>query len=725
MNMSGVSGNPQLAIFFGSQTGNAEELAEKTAKMSKGMGFAPVVLDMDGFNPAQFADYKRVLIITSTWGEGDMPDNAEDLWMATNETNPPLAGVSFSVCAIGDTSYDEFCKAGIDWDQKFAQLGATRVHDIQLCDVDYEPVWKSWADSVLPVMQTVDGGEYDESTAAPSDAVVDDTSSTTQVNSEGASEALNAVFAGDRSINILFGSQTGNAAGLAEKTAKLAANFGLQPTVVDMDGFDPAKLATMKRVMIITSTWGEGEMPDNADAMWNAINANGPALASVHYSVCAIGDTSYDEFCKAGHDWNDKLAALGGKQAHPIQECDVDFEPPWKVWVEEALPLLACVDDSGTLQVELLDEMKAYGTGDEETAVDGDFAPATVVADEMSITLRLFRYDPVAASSGFDTVSCALPGHASLQDLLEAVQGDLDGSLAFRRGDGCGTPTTAIRANGRIVLADVARLDGLVNEGGTLLLEPLPGLPVVRDLIVDTSRLERKRSEAKPWMRADPRSGERLSNGSTMGTMNSAEATSLHSRFDAVSDLAAHGMSDTTPFDDTYVGPGVLTRLWQRASDPRCGEEQRRELMKTLQQDGGMWSETDLSSISRQGEDGRLISEAMLDARGRLLHEFRFAGRAGRQVKWYGRSVKWSGKLNETTLYRQVLGPLGLVSNVFSGVSARMVFGFTRTGGPPIRSLQALLLPPAGVGKIPNMFNSKVVDHHEVVSLFNELDQRF
>ena len=87
----------------------------------------------------------------------------------------------------------------------------------------------------------------------------------------GVSDALNAVFAGDRSLNILFGSQTGNAAGLAEKTAKLAVDYGLQPNIVDMDGFDPARLATMKRVMIITSTWGEGEMPDNADGMWNAI----------------------------------------------------------------------------------------------------------------------------------------------------------------------------------------------------------------------------------------------------------------------------------------------------------------------------------------------------------------------------------------------------------------------------------------------------------------------
>jgi hypothetical protein len=54
-----------------------------------------------------------------------------------------------------------------------------------------------------------------------------------------------------------------------------------------------------------------------------------------------------------------------------------------------------------------------------------------------------------------------------------------------------------------------------------------------------------------------------------------------------------------------------------------------------------------------------------------------------------------------------------------------MVLGFTRNGTPPYRSLQALILPPAGIGKIPNMFNKKVKDYHQVVGLFNEIDQRF
>ena len=541
----------------------------------------------------------------------------------------------------------------------------------------------------------------------------------------GVSDALNAVFAGDRSLNILFGSQTGNAAGLAEKTAKLAADYGLQPNIVDMDGFDPARLATMKRVMIITSTWGEGEMHDNADGMWNAINANGPALGSVHFSVCAIGDTSYDEYCKAGHDWNNKLAALGGTEAYPIQECDVDFEPPWKLWVEQALPMLACVDESGTLQVELLDEMKAYGAGDDDDVVEGDFAPGVIEQEAITITVDVFRYAPEAAESGWDTLTCAVPGHATVQDLLITMQRDLDGSLAFRRGAGTGTPTTGVRVNGRIVLADAAQIGDLTKDGGKVRIEPLPGHPVVRDLVVDTGRYESHRSRAEPWMRTDPREGEHLPSGQAMGTMDSAAATALHQAGDVLSFQLIQAMSDTLPHDPHYEGPGVHFQQWLRAIDPRTSEKQRRSILASLQQKDGVWSEADHASLMRYGEDGRLAARALNEARGALLNQTKYAGKTGRLVKWYGRSVKWSGNVNETTLYRQVLGPLGLVSNVFSGVSARMALAFTRNGGPPIRSLQSLLLPPAGLGRIPKMFNSRVENYHEVVSLFNEIDQRF
>ena len=577
---------------------------------------------------------------------------------------------------------------------------------------------------VIKFELVADGAETEVVAEAPAaEAAVEAAPAAVAVGG-AASEELTALMGGDRSLTILFGSQTGNAAGLAEKTAKMATNYGLEASVVDMDGYDKSNLANIKRLLVITSTWGEGEMPDNAEALWQSVQSDAPALATMHYSICAIGDTSYDEFCKAGLDWDGKLSSLGATSVQEIKLCDVDFEPPWNEWVIEALPRIACVDASGTLQVELVEEMKAYGTSDDDDVVEGDFAPGIIDATEIQVELELFRYCPAQGERGWDVVATAVPASASLEDLFMTFQRDVDGSFAFRRGVVGATATTGVRANGRVVLADVARVGDLVSNG-KLKIEPLPGYPVIRDLIVDTRKFEENRSKAKPWMQADPREGERLLSGQAVGVLASETALAIRQMNAVSSHMLAHGMSDTVDFDTDYEGPGIHLQRWIRINDPRTSAKHRSQLMASLQGKGGIWNEADSASIARHGVAGAALADTLNDARSLLLSEYKNAGKHGRLVKWYGRSVKWSGKLNETTLYRQVLGPLGLVSNVFSGVSARMMLGFTRTGGPPIRSLQALLLPPAGVGKIPNMFNGKVEGHHEVVSLFNELDQRF
>ena len=577
---------------------------------------------------------------------------------------------------------------------------------------------------VIKFELVADGAETEVVAEAPAAEVAVEAAPAAVAVGGAASEELTALMGGDRSLTILFGSQTGNAAGLAEKTAKMATNYGLEASVVDMDGYDKSNLANIKRLLVITSTWGEGEMPDNAEVLWQSVQSDAPALAAMHYSVCAIGDTSYDEFSKAGHDWDGKLSSLGATSVQEIKLCDVDFEPPWSEWVLEALPRIACVDASGTLQVELVEEMKAYGTSDDDDVVEGDFAPGLIDATEIQVELELFRYCPAQGERGWDVIATSVPASASLEDLLMTFQRDVDGSFAFRRGVVGATATTGVRANGRVVLSDVARVGDLVSNG-KLKIEPLPGYPVIRDLIVDTRKFEENRSKAKPWMQADPREGERLLSGQAVGVLASETSLALRQMNAVSSHMLAHGMSDTVDFDTDYEGPGIHLQRWIRINDPRTSAKHRSQLMASLQGKGGIWNEADPASIARHGVAGVALANTLNDARSLLLSEYKNAGKHGRLVKWYGRSVKWSGKLNETTLYRQVLGPLGLVSNVFSGVSARMMLGFTRTGGPPIRSLQALLLPPAGVGKIPNMFNGKVEGHHEVVSLFNELDQRF
>ena len=105
---------------------------------------------------------------------------------------------------------------------------------------------------------------------------------------------------GNRDLHILYGSQSGNSEGLAEKWQKEATKYGLTPTVHDMDGFDINSMSGMSRVMIVCSTWGEGEMPDNAEELYEAAVGVGKILTNTHFSICALGDTGYDFIKRLG-----------------------------------------------------------------------------------------------------------------------------------------------------------------------------------------------------------------------------------------------------------------------------------------------------------------------------------------------------------------------------------------------------------------------------------------
>jgi len=247
----------------------------------------------------------------------------------------------------------------------------------------------------------------------------------------------------------------------------------------------------------------------------------------------------------------------------------------------------------------------------------------------------------------------------------------------------------------------------------------------LKDLMVSYDRYDTERANSKPWMEADPRQGEKLISGAAMGIMSSADATMLHTLADVGSLQLVNSMSDTYDVDDEYSGPGIALQRWVRSQDPRSGAKHVKKMFELMQKKGGVWDEADISSIQRHGIDGSQAADSLYEARARLLAEYKFTGRSGRLVKHYSRSVKMSGNVNETTLYRSVLGPLGLGSNIMNGVSLRMMLGFTRNGGPIMRGFQGMLIPPAGIGKIPNMFNGKVANHHEVVAIFNELDSRF
>ena len=151
-----------------------------------------------------------------------------------------------------------------------------------------------------------------------------------------------------RILYILYGSQTGNSESLANDAANAAKKYDLLPVVKSMDEVEIAQLATMDYLLIITSTYGEGAMPDNAEMLWDAASSDeAPRLENVNYSVLALGDTSYDLFCQAGIDWDNRLQALGAKRVFERVDCDVDFEAPAEKWLSEVMPIMAAGYSNG------------------------------------------------------------------------------------------------------------------------------------------------------------------------------------------------------------------------------------------------------------------------------------------------------------------------------------------------------------------------------------------
>lgn len=143
-----------ITIIYGTQTGNAEGVAYDAADAAKAQGLAPVVMDMDDVNLSDLANVERLLVVTSTYGEGEMPDNAAALWdEISGDDAPSFENTFFSVLGLGDTGYDDFCECAIQWDERLAELGATRIADRVDCDVDYDESAAEWTEEALTAIK--------------------------------------------------------------------------------------------------------------------------------------------------------------------------------------------------------------------------------------------------------------------------------------------------------------------------------------------------------------------------------------------------------------------------------------------------------------------------------------------------------------------------------------------------------------------------------------------
>ena len=147
-----------LTILYGSQTGNGEQVAKELAAAAQSSGFAVTLKSLADYKPASLKRESMVTFVVSTHGEGDPPDDAELFReFLLSEKAPRLESLHFSVLALGDTSYLNFCQTGREFDARLAELGAERLLPIVECDVDYEDAAKSWSDSLLAALPAVIG----------------------------------------------------------------------------------------------------------------------------------------------------------------------------------------------------------------------------------------------------------------------------------------------------------------------------------------------------------------------------------------------------------------------------------------------------------------------------------------------------------------------------------------------------------------------------------------
>lgn len=146
-------------------------------------------------------------------------------------------------------------------------------------------------------------------------------------------DALPAVEPITKTMTILYGSQTGNSQGLAEKYASALKAQNVDVAISSLGKFKATNLKKITNLLLIVSTHGEGDPPDQAIQFYEFLHSKrAPKLEHLHYSVLALGDSSYEFFCKTGKDFDEQFAKLGATRIVPRTDCDVDYDDAAAQW---------------------------------------------------------------------------------------------------------------------------------------------------------------------------------------------------------------------------------------------------------------------------------------------------------------------------------------------------------------------------------------------------------
>jgi len=215
-----------------------------------------------------------------------------------------------------------------------------------------------------------------------------------------------------KTLTVLYASQTGNAKGVANQVEQSASAAGINVKLINISDYKPKALKNESHILIIASTNGEGEPPDDAIEFHEfLLGKKAPKLPNLSYSVLALGDSSYEFFCQTGKDFDERLQALGAKQVLPRIDCDVDYD-----------------SDSESWKLSIIENLK-------DELIQADVALAPVIDLPIAVTSQYSKQNPLNAEF---LLSQKITGRDSAKDVRH-IEIDLgDSGLTYQAGDALG-----------------------------------------------------------------------------------------------------------------------------------------------------------------------------------------------------------------------------------------------------------------------------------------------